>query len=182
MSDMNKYCTELKKAVEMLAQHEKTIFLGQTVAYPGSRFTYKLFVDIPLEKRIEVPIIEDMQMGISNGLAQKGFIPVSVYPRLDFLLLATNQLVNHLDKMEEMSSGQYNPKVIIKATVGMTNPYPGPQHCKDYTSEFKSMLKNVDVVRLERADDIMPAYRKALESSRSTLLIDVGDLHYANDA
>ena len=42
-------------------------------------------------------------MGLSLGLALQGFVPVSIYPRIDFLLSATNQLVNHLDKIRLMS-------------------------------------------------------------------------------
>ena len=51
-------------------------------------------------------------MGISTGLALNGFIPVSCYPRFDFLILALNQLVNHLDKLDKMSSKQLKAKVI----------------------------------------------------------------------
>ena len=71
--------------------------------------------------------------------------------------------------------------MIIKATAGMTKPYPGPQHCNDHTDVFRKMFSNVDVVRLEKAEEIIPAYQSALRSDRSTLLIDVGDLHYIND-
>ena len=35
-------------------------------------------------------------MGISTGLTGNGYIPVSCYPRFDFLILAMNQLINHL--------------------------------------------------------------------------------------
>ena len=48
-------------------------------------------------------------MGISTGLALNGFIP-DCYPRFDFLILALNQLVNHLDKLDKMSSKQLKSK------------------------------------------------------------------------
>ncbi len=170
------YRDELMKAMELLAQDERTIFLGQTVGYPGSRFTYGTLEKVPFSKRIEMPVAEEFQMGASIGLALAGYIPISIYPRFDFLLLAANQLVNHLDKMEEMSSGQFKPKVIIRTIIGSRHPYPGPQHCQDHTDAFKLMLTNVDVVRLNEARDIVPAYQRALENERSTLLIEIGDL------
>ena len=37
-----------------------------------------------------------------------GKIPVSIFPRWNFLLLAINQLVNHLDKLNEMTNNKYN--------------------------------------------------------------------------
>jgi len=167
------YKEQTKKAMEMLAKDERTIFIGQTVLYPGSPIHMSL-ENIPLEKKIEMPVAEDMQMGISIGLGLKGYIPVSIYPRIDFLICAVNQLVNHLDKVEEMSHGQYNPKVIIRTQVGNKEPlYPGIQHCSDYTDALEVMCKNIDVIKIKKAEDVMPLYERALKSERSTILVEV---------
>ncbi|NCO11758.1 hypothetical protein CO038_01155 [Candidatus Pacearchaeota archaeon CG_4_9_14_0_2_um_filter_39_13] len=175
----NVYRAALKEAMGILADDERTIFLGQTVGFPGSRFTFGTLEDIPAEKRIELPIMEDTQMGMSIGMALEGYIPVTVYPRVDFLLLASNQLVNHLDKMHEMSRGQHDPHVIIRAVVGSRNPiYPGPQHCQDHTGAFTSMLQRVNVTRLTQPEQIVPAYQRALERKGPSLLIEYGDLHF----
>ena len=40
-------------------------------------------------------------MGMSIGLALNGYIPITCFPRFDFLILAFNQLVNHLDKIKK---------------------------------------------------------------------------------
>jgi pyruvate/2-oxoglutarate/acetoin dehydrogenase E1 component len=171
------YKEELNKAMELLAENEKTIFLGQSVAFPGNAI-YKTLEKVPMEKRIETPIIEDLQMGMSIGLSLEGFIPISIFPRMDFLILATNQLANHLDKIKEMSNNHFSPKVIIRTAIGSIKPlYPGLQHCSDYTDALKILLKNVNVVKLENSKDIVPEYKKALESSQSTLLVEVGDLY-----
>lgn len=171
------YKDELTKAMKMLAENEKVLFLGQTVSYPGSAM-YKSLENILESKKIELPIIEDTQLGMSIGLNLAGYIPVSVFPRFDFLLCATNQLVNHLDKIEEMSNYQFNPKVIIRTAVGSKQPlYPGLQHCSDYTEGFKKMLKNVEVIALEKPEEIVPAYRKALMKKGSSLLIEYSDLY-----
>src|SRR3989344_2336783 len=165
------YKDELTKAMELLSENEKTIFLGQSVACSGNAI-YKTLEKVPVTKRIELPIIEDTQMGMSIGLSFEGFIPISIFPRMDFLILATNQLVNHLDKIKEMSNNHFNPKVIIRTSIGATRPlYPGVQHCSDYTEALKLILKNVKVIKLENSRDIMPEYKKALESNSPTLLI-----------
>ncbi|MEK6894844.1 MAG: hypothetical protein AABX10_05275 [Nanoarchaeota archaeon] len=176
---MNPYVEALKQAMDLLAKDERTLFLGQTVVFGGSRYTTSTLKDVPLEKRVELPIIEDLQMGISTGLALRGYIPVSIYPRFDFLPLATDQLVNHLDKVEMMSRGQFKPKVIIRTIVGGTQPIdPGPQHSQDHYTAFRSLLTNIDIIRLEMAEQIVPAYKSALDSSRPTLLIELGNLHH----
>jgi len=167
------YNQECKRAMEELARNPRVIFLGQTVAFPGSRM-FEAFKDIPLEKRIELPLIEDAQMGISIGLSLQGYIPVSVYPRMDFLLCSTNQLVNHLNCCEEMSNGEWKPKVIIRTGIGSTKPlYPGIQHCSDYTEGLRALCKNINVARLERTSQILLEYQKALCSKKSTILIEV---------
>ena len=163
---------ELTKAMTMLGELPNSIFVGQSVAYPGHLMTQTL-EGIPKGKLLEFPVAEDLQLGCCLGLALEGYLPVSLYPRMDFLILALNQLVNHLDKFEQMSGGQFKPKVLIRTMPGSTFPlYPGPQHCQDHTEALKLMLTNVDVVRLETAEQIAPAYRMALERERSTILVE----------
>ena len=61
-------------------------------------------------------------MGMTNGFAINGFIPVSIFPRWNFLLLAMNQLINHLDKIKIMSRHEYKTKVIIRTGIGSERP------------------------------------------------------------
>ena len=88
-----KYFDELKRSMDFLSKNEKTIFIGQAVEYAGTAMTNTLS-DIPIEKKREMPVTEEMQMGISIGLALDGWIPITIYPRWNFLLLAKFQL-NH---------------------------------------------------------------------------------------
>jgi pyruvate/2-oxoglutarate/acetoin dehydrogenase E1 component len=170
------YKDEIIKSMTLLSEHPKTIFLGQSINYWGC--IYNTLDYVPIEKKLELPIAEEMQLGMSTGLSLAGFIPVSVYMRHDFLILAMNQLVNHLDKLEEMSCGQFKPKVIIRAIVGNKKPLnSGPQHYQDHTQVFRESLTNIDVVKLLYTRDIVPAYKKALESTKSTLLIELRDLY-----
>jgi len=171
------YKDEIIKAMDMLAEHEKVIFLGQSIAYPG-HIMYKTLENITLSKKIELPVFEDVQMGISIGLALEGYIPVSIFPRMDFLIIAANQLVNHLDKLEEMSQGEFRPRVIIRTMVGSKAPLDGgPQHTQDHTEALEHLLTNVAVIKLENPKHIMPMYDWALESNRSSILIEIADLY-----
>jgi pyruvate/2-oxoglutarate/acetoin dehydrogenase E1 component len=171
------YREELIKAMLTLAEDERVIFIGQTILYPGN-VIYGTLEGISASRKIELPIMEDCQMGMSIGLSLEGYLPVSIFPRMDFLIIAMNQLVNHLDKIEEMSSGRFKPKVIIRTMVGATKPlYPGVQHCSDYTEGLGYFLRNINVVKLTEAEQIVPEYRKSLESERSTILIEMGDLY-----
>ncbi len=172
---MGKYFDELQRSMEYLAQDERTIFLGQAVKYAGTGMTNS-FKNIPSEKLIEFPVCEDFQQGVSNGLALAGLIPVSIYPRFDFFILSTNQLINHLDKFKEM--GTAPTKVIIRTSIGSVRPlHPHVQHCNDYTEAYRTMLRNVDIIKLEEPEDIFPAYERALTRTdgKSTILVEYGD-------
>ncbi|MCH8326412.1 MAG: hypothetical protein IIB83_07625, partial [Bacteroidetes bacterium] len=158
-----------------LGKQKETFFLGQTVEYSGSPM-FKSLEDVPKDKKKEMPVAEEMQMGISIGMALEGKIPISIFPRIDFLICAVNQLVNHLDKIEEMSNGEFKPGVIIRTQIGNIEPlYPGPQHCGDYTDMLIWGLKKVLVIKLEYEQDIVTNYKLAYDRAKkgmSTILIE----------
>ena len=161
------YCESLTSAMTWLGKQSDTIFLGQQTKYAGNKL-YPTLAGVPMEKRIEMPVAEDMQMGISIGLAIAGKIPITIYPRMDFLLLAMNQLVNHLDK--------YPVPVIIRVCVGSKKPLdPGPQHCGDYSEGLKYLLKNVRISYLRRPQDILPAYSLAYKLA-PVIVVEYGEL------
>ena len=145
-----------------LAKNERTIFLGQAVKVPGTSMS-NTFKEINPNKLIELPVAEEMQMGITNGFAINGLIPVSVFPRWNFLLLAINQLINHLDKIKLMSNDGYKTKVIIRTGIGPEKPlHPQYQHVGDFTDAVKKMCTNIEIIKLNEVKDIFPSYKKAL--------------------
>ena len=156
----------------MLAR-EGALFVGQSVAYDGATM-YHTLKGVPQEQRLEMPVIEDFQLGFCLGMSLVRKAPVvSIYPRMDFLLLAMNQLVNHLDRFCEM--GAFRPKVIVRTRVGPKQPLnAGPQHTGNYTEALEFMLRNTDVVELNHADDVMQCYRDAVQSKRSTVVVENG--------
>ena len=179
-----KYKNELIRSMEWLGKKEDTIFIGQAVKYSGNAM-YNTTKTISDNKKIEVPVIEDVQMGMSMGMALEGFVPITCYPRFDFLILATNQLVNHLDKINIISEGQFQPRVIIRTSIGSRIPLDaGEQHTQDHTQAYRNLLKRVDVVILDESDDIFPTFKHAYErqplskyDSLVTLIVEWGD-HY----
>src|SRR6185436_17053443 len=106
-----KYFDELKRTMEWLAQQPKTMFVGQTVAGPGT-FMFQTLRDVPKERALEMPINESFQMQFTIGMALAGYIPISVYPRQNFLLIATADMANMIDKIPAISSNQILPRMI----------------------------------------------------------------------
>jgi len=179
MAQLSAYATQLRIAMQNLAQDPRVIFLGQAVGVPGTAMRTTL-EDIDADRLIELPVEEDFQLGMSIGMAIGGFIPVSIFPRWNFVLLAANQLVNHLDKLGEITGLDPAPKVIVRTSIGAEHPLdPGPQHKGDFSDAFVLMCPHMDVVRLDTTEAIVPAYEKALmrPDGRSTLLVEWGDLY-----
>ena len=173
------YKNELIKAMKWLSEKEETIFIGQSVKYSGNAI-YNTLKSIPDKKKIEVPVIEELQMGLSIGMALEGYIPITCYPRFDFLLLACNQLVNHLDKINDMSNGKMQPKVIIRTSIGAKKPLDGGiQHTQDHTKAFQNLLTDINVVLLNEPEEIFSAFQLAYKrtDSKSTLIIEWGDYY-----
>jgi pyruvate/2-oxoglutarate/acetoin dehydrogenase E1 component len=174
-----KYFEELKRSMEWLGEQQDTLFLGQAVEYPGTAMTNTLS-NIDKNKLLEMPVNEDMQMGMTLGLALNGTVPVSLYPRWNFLLLAANQLVNHVDKIKVMSDGGYKPKIIIRTSIGSQRPlHPQHQHIADFTGGFKAMCDFVDIIRLDEPNQIFEAYQYAYlrTDNRPTVLVEWGDFY-----
>ncbi len=176
---MGRYFDEIKRTMDWLAERPETLFLGQAVGCPGT-FMHATIADVPAEKRIEMPVCESFQMQVTLGLALAGVLPISLYPRQNFLLLAAGDLANLLDKMTLMSDGKAVPHVILRTAAGTTKPiHPGHQHVGNYAETFRAMLENVDVVELHEPEQIFPAYQKAVASGRPCIMIEFGD-HYGD--
>jgi pyruvate/2-oxoglutarate/acetoin dehydrogenase E1 component len=174
-----KYRDELIRSMEWLAEKDNTIFLGQACKVSGHAISSTL-EKVPEDKRVELPVFEETQMGVSTGMALEGFVPITMYPRFDFFILSCNQLINHLDKMRDMSKGDMTPRVIIRVAVGSKNPIDaGPQHTQDHSEAFRKMLTDVNVVQLNEPEDIFPAFKEAYEreDSKSTLLVEYGEYY-----
>lgn len=172
---MKNYFEEICRAMDWLGEKSDTFFLGQTVSYAGTAMSNTV-KQLPAEKRIEMPVCEDFQMGLTIGMAMNGTCPVSIFPRWNFLLVGTSQIVSHLDKLKDMLPVNAKlPRCIIRTGIGSTNPlYPGPQHVGDFTDAFRIMCPNVDIVRLDATSEIFPAYQKAYERNdgKSTILVE----------
>jgi pyruvate/2-oxoglutarate/acetoin dehydrogenase E1 component len=174
---MTSYREELIRSMNFLGDKNDSVFIGQAVSYEGTGMS-KTFNNIHASKLIELPVEEEFQLGLAIGMSFNNLIPICIYPRWNFLLLAVNQLVNHLDKVQELNGVNSTSKVIIRTAVGSESPmYPGPQHIGDFTEAFKLMFKNISIHKLVSKNDIFETYRQAYERNDgvSSLIIELSD-------
>ena len=172
-----KYKDELIRSMEWLGNQGDTLFLGQATAFSGHAISGTL-TEVPKDKLIELPVMEEVQMGLCAGLSLEGYVPISIYPRFNFMMLAINQLVNHIDKMKEMSKGMLIPKVIVRVAVGASKPIDGgSQHTQDFTESIKNMLTDTTLVELIEPEQIFDTFVDAYNRDGSTVVVEWGDFY-----
>lgn len=171
--ELGSYFDELAFAMKWLGSKSNTVFMGQAVQYPGTAM-YNTLKDVPEDKRIELPVAEEMQMGMSLGLSLAGYVPISIFPRWNFLLCAMSSLVNHLDKYSLLSD--YKPHIIIRTGIGSVVPLdPQFQHKGDFTEAVQAMCRTVTVRRIEKPGDVIWAYSHAYCNVGVHILCEVSD-------
>lgn len=172
------YKDALTNSMTYLGQQNNTVFIGQQVLWQGNPMSTTLG-DVPKEKMIELPVMEESQMGMSLGMAMAGNFVVTFYPRWDFLICATNQLVNHVDKLKLMSNGKWDVNMIIRLGKGSDKPLdPGHQHKGNYLNEFAGMCPNIQVINLTKWENIEKRYKKCYEEGGIHVLIEYPELYY----
>lgn len=174
---MPSYKEELQRATNLLGENDY-LFFGQNMRFGGTSM-YHMIKHLPEEQRIEIPVFEDIQMGMSIGLALNGIKVCSIFPRMDFLILAINQIVNHADRVRLMSDGQFKlTGLILRSAIGSVSPLmPGEQHSGDYCDGIQKMCKEIKVVKLSTAEQIYPSYEQAMYSDIPTLIVELPDLY-----
>lgn len=171
------YKDSLSNAMTYLGNKHDTIFIGQQIVYAGNPMSTTLG-NVSKDKMIEVPVMEESQMGMSLGLAMTGKTVITFYPRWDFLVSATNQLVNHIDKYTLMTGKKAN--IIIRLGKGSDKPLdPGHQHKGNYLNEFKSLCPNIKFHDLISYTLILDSYTNAYIEGGVHVLVEYPELYFA---
>ena len=174
------YKSALTNSMTFLGEKHDTIFVGQQVKWQGNPMSTTI-PNIPMDKLYELPVMEESQMGISLCMAMAGKFVVTFYPRWDFIICASNQLINHVDKIGLMSGGKWKPNLIIRLGKGSDKPLdPGHQHRGNYFEEFKSLCKNIEFHDLKTPTDIELAYKYATKEGGIHCLVEYPELYYGS--
>jgi pyruvate/2-oxoglutarate/acetoin dehydrogenase E1 component len=171
------YKGELTAAMESLAADPLVRFVGYGVRIGGrAQGTLK---NVPDSQLIEMPVAENLMVGFAIGLALKGLKPVVFIERFDFILNALDAIVNHLDKIETISLGEFKPTMILRIVVGnKAKPlFTGETHTQDFTDALRKLI-SFHVFRLKEPRFIQSAYKWAYDrlGSSSTALVEYKDL------
>ena len=87
------------------------------------------------ERVFGTPLAEDAMTGVAIGMSLAGLRPIHVHIRMDFLMLAMNQLVNIAAKSSYMYGGQVNVPIVVRSMIGKSWGQ-GAQHSQGLYSYF----------------------------------------------
>jgi pyruvate/2-oxoglutarate/acetoin dehydrogenase E1 component len=175
---MTPYLQSLTDVMARLATEQDALFIGQSIV-AGGTVAHRTFAGVPAEQLIEMPVFEETQCGIAIGLAlaDPSRPVLCFYPRINFLLLAMNQLVNHLDKMHLYAG--VNPRVIIRTAVAHDRPLdPGPQHTGNYVVGLRGLCRNIPIIAPRSASDVALAYEFAGGRPGPTIIVEHMELYF----
>ncbi|MEX0802561.1 MAG: alpha-ketoacid dehydrogenase subunit beta, partial [Candidatus Binatia bacterium] len=87
------------------------------------------------ERVFGTPLSEDAMTGAAVGMALAGLRPIHIHIRMDFLMLAMNQLVNVAAKSRYMYGGQVRIPIVVRSMIGKSWGQ-GAQHSQGLYSFF----------------------------------------------
>jgi acetoin:2,6-dichlorophenolindophenol oxidoreductase subunit beta len=132
------YGSAIRDAFEYLLSNRPEVFaIGQGLWSPwyvGNTMT-GLEEQFGKARIIDTPVSEMATTGAGLGAALCGYRPVVVHPRVDFMLLAVDQLVTQAAKWRHMFGGEVNVPLTVRAIINRGGEQ-GAQHSQSLHSWF----------------------------------------------
>ena len=138
MSREISYGEAIREATDQLmAESDRVYVMGLGSTDPKAIFgtTNGLEAKYGSKRVFDMPTSENAMTGVCIGSALMGMRPIMVHQRIDFLLLALDQVVNNAAKWYSMFNGQRSVPIVIRAIVGR-GWGQGPQHSQNLLATF----------------------------------------------
>lgn len=132
------FCEAINEAVLQEMEADPSVFVyGIGVPDHKNVFgsTARILDRFGPERCFDTPLSEDAMTGFGFGAAINGLRPVHVHIKVDFLLLAMNQLVNMISTYSYSTTGRTGVPIVIRAIIGR-GWGQGYQHSKSLLSYF----------------------------------------------
>src|SRR6267378_1029643 len=128
------------------------------------------------ERVFGTPLSEDAMTGVAIGAALAGLRPVHVHIRMDFLMLAMNQLINVAAKSRYMYGGQLHVPIVVRSMIGKSWGQ-GAQHSQGLYSLFMH-VPGLKVVAPATPYDAKGCLIEAIRDDNPVLYVEHRLLHF----
>lgn len=172
------YADAIREATDQSMQQNKSvIIIGEGVPDPKAIFntTKDLLEKYGSDRVFDMPLSENGLTGICIGAALNGIRPIIVHQRIDFLLLAMDQIVNNAAKWHYMFNGKSHVPIVIRCIIGR-GWGQGPQHSQALHGLF-AQIPGLKVVMPTTAYDAKGMLVAAIEDNNPVIFIEHRWLH-----
>ena len=163
-----------------LSNNPKFLIAGLGVTDPKGVFgtTLGLVEKYGPQRVIETPTSENAMTGVGVGLAISGYRPLMIHQRLDFFLLAMDQLVNSAAKWHFMFGGQQSVPLTIRLITGR-GWGQGPTHSQNLHSWF-AHIPGLKVVMPSFASEVAALLQASIDDPNPVIFIEDRWIHNLN--
>ena len=137
MSEIS-FSQAINDAIATCMEKDQNVFvLGLGVRDPKGVFgtTIGLEKKFGSQRVVEMPTAENSLTGFALGASLMGMRPIMVHQRVEFSLLAIDQIVNQAAKWSYQTGGKMNVPMVIRLIIGR-GWGQGPQHSQSLESWF----------------------------------------------
>lgn len=176
------YTKAIKEALDVSMEcDDSVILIGEGVPDPKAIFgtTHNLREKYGPKRVFDMPLSENAVTGICIGAALTGMRPVLVHQRIDFSLLAMDQLVNNGAKWHYMFNGKASVPLVIRMVIGR-GWGQGPQHSQSLQSMF-AQVPGLKVVMPTTPYDAKGMLISAIEDNNPVVFIEHRWLQHLED-
>ena len=162
---------------EALNNNDNCFIMGEDIAeYGGAYSITKGFLEeFGKERIIDTPISESAIIGAGCGAAMAGMKPILEIMSINFTLLAMDQIVNNIAKLNYLSNGQMNVPIIIR-TVTWGGGQLSSTHSQSLEHWYAS-VPGLTVVNPRNAYDALGLLRTSIKSDDPILFIEHGMIY-----
>jgi acetoin:2,6-dichlorophenolindophenol oxidoreductase subunit beta len=174
------YAEAVREAlIESALRDPSVIFLAEGVADPSSIYgtTKGIAERCGAQRVIEMPIAENGLTGVAVGAALVGKRPVISFQRVEFALLAMEQLVNNAAKSRYISNGRHKVPLVVRMVIGR-GWGQGPEHSQSLEAMF-SHFPGLKVVMPAFPRDAKGLITGAIADDNPVVVIEHRWCHYA---
>ena len=172
----------IREGLDLALASDPSVFvIGEGVPDPKAIFTstYGLQEKYGTTRVFDMPLSENGLTGVCIGAAISGMRPVMVHQRIDFTMLAMDQIVNNAAKWHYMFNGKARVPLVIRMIVGR-GWGQGPQHSQSLQAMFAS-VPGLKVVMPTTAADAKGLMLAAIQDDNPVVFIEHRWLHHIID-
>jgi acetoin:2,6-dichlorophenolindophenol oxidoreductase subunit beta len=167
------FCEAIREATHQEMERDGSIFV-YGIGVPDHKAIFGsvagLVERFGPERCLDTPISEDTMTGVGIGAALVGMRPIHIHIRVDFLILALNQIANSMTTIAYNSGGKLSVPLVIRAVIGR-GWGQGCQHSKSMFSTF-AHIPGLKVLAPTTPKDAKGLLTAAIRDSNPVLLLE----------